>query len=105
MPTRTAAAPTKLCRIATSSGMEVIATRMASSAPITHPIPSAPASTPTTVLSGVTVALSPPGSNSATAVMRTATSMPTMPNRFPCRALSCVDRPRKLRMNSRLAAR
>ena len=104
MPTRTAAAPTKLCRMATSSGMEVIATRMARKAPITQPIPSAPASTPTTVVSGVAAALSP-DSSSATAVMTTATSMPMMPNRFPWRALSWVERPRKLRMNSRLAAR
>ena len=34
MPTSTAAAPTKLCSIATSSGIDVIATRAATNAPI-----------------------------------------------------------------------
>ena len=38
MPTSTAAAPTKLCSIATSSGIAVISTRAASTAPITPPI-------------------------------------------------------------------
>ncbi len=48
MPTRTAAAPTKLCRIATSSGIEVIATRAASVWPMSAPTSSAPKSAPST---------------------------------------------------------
>ena len=45
-PTSTAAAPTKLCRIATSCGIAVICTRAASAAPISPPIASMASSVP-----------------------------------------------------------
>ena len=44
-PTSTAAAPTKLCRIATSCGIEVISTRAASAAPMAPPTASIASST------------------------------------------------------------
>ena len=105
MPTMTAAAPTKLCSIATSSGIDVIATRAATTAPITQPTPSAAPSTPTRVQSGVGMVAKSTGASSASAVTTTATSMPMTPSRFPRRALSWVDRPRRLMMKSRLAIR
>ncbi len=92
MPTSTAAAPTKLWRIATNSGIDVICTRDASSAPIAAPGISAAASSP-----------KPPTSRCA-AVAASAMSMPAIPNRFPRRAVSWCDRPPRLRMNSALAA-
>ncbi len=46
MPTSTAARPTKLCRTATSSGMPVISTRLASTAPMPPPIAMAPIKRP-----------------------------------------------------------
>ena len=45
-PTSTAAAPTKLCRMATSCGIEVISTRAASTAPMAPPTASMPISRP-----------------------------------------------------------
>ncbi len=109
MPTSTAAAPTKLCSIATSSGIDVIATRAARNAPTTQPIPSAAPSTPSAVrLFGATSpppVADAPGSSSATAVTSTAISMPIVPNALPRRALSCVESPRRLKMKSMLAAR
>ncbi len=44
-PTSTAAAPTKLCRMATSCGIEVISTRAAMTAPMAAPTAIAPAIT------------------------------------------------------------
>ena len=72
-PTKTAASPTKLCKTATSSGIEVISTFSASAAPIKPPMPTAAASTPycCTWLMAVT---------------ETASSMPTMPKPLPRRA-------------------
>src|SRR5882724_10704896 len=105
MPTSTAAAPTKLCSMATSSGIEVIATRDARNAPMTQPTPSAPASRPTADSSWPLCAAGLPGSSSATAVIRTASAIPKVPNALPRRAVSWVDSPRRLRMNSMLAAR
>ncbi len=45
-PTSTAAAPTKLCRMATSWGMAVISTRAARTAPMPPPTASMPAISP-----------------------------------------------------------
>src|SRR6185369_16193109 len=92
MPTSTAAKPTKLCSTATSSGMAVIATRDASSAPMPAPIAIAAASKPKL-------------ETWPSAVMATASSMPTMPKALPRRAVVCVLSPPKLRMNSTPATR
>ena len=105
MPTSTAAAPTKLCSIATSSGIDVIATRdgeeRADDAPDAQ---RAGQHADDRRCPARRDALSPDG-RSATAVTTTASSMPRMPKRFPRRALSCVESPRRLRMKSRLATR
>jgi len=92
MPTRTAAAPTKLCKAATSSGMAVICTRFASTAPIRPPTPMASASNAYdwTVPS---------------AVMTRAINMPMKPKVLPRRAEDCALNPPRLKMNSTPAAR
>ena len=77
MPTSTAAAPTKLCKIATNSGIEVMATREATIAPITTPGTTA-----------ATKMLYPDPVTLANAVAPTAITMPMMPYRFPFRAVS-----------------
>src|SRR3954471_9769671 len=105
MPTMTAAAPTKLCSIATSSGIEVIATRAARTPPITQPIASAPPSTPTSDQLGAGIDEKSSGTSSTSAVITTAITMPITPMRFPRCALSCVDSPRRLRMKRMLATR
>ena len=105
MPTSTAAAPTKLCSMATSSGIDVIATRAARKAPIRQPTASAPPSVPTTVQSGVGTLAKSTGTSNASAVITAAISMPMTPRRLPRWAVSWLDSPRKLRMNSRLATR
>ena len=66
-PTSTAAAPTKLCRMATSCGIDVISTRDASTAPIAEPTAMAPAST------------GYPPARGLTAVATAASTMPMMP--------------------------
>ncbi len=92
-PTSTAARPTKLCRMATSCGIDVISTRAASTAPITAPMASVLPSTPYAVT---------PGPNT---VAPTAMSMPMMPSTLPRRAVFCADRPARLRMKSTPAMR
>src|SRR5499427_2729283 len=105
MPTITAAAPTKLCSIATSSGIDVIATRAATKAPMTPPMISPPPRTPSNAPSGVPAVEKSTGTSRASAVIATAISMPMTPKRFPRCAVSCVDSPRRLMMKSRLATR
>ena len=84
-PTRTAAAPTKLCRMATSSGMEVISTRLARTAPITAP-PSIKG------MSNLKFSTCP-----LRKVARMARAIPKIPYRFPFRAVSCLESPPRLK--------
>ena len=92
-PTSTAARPTKLCRIATSCGIEVISTRLATMAPITPPTPSASQSAGWAARPGVS------------AVTSSAIAIPVMPIVLPRRAVVCRDRPARLPMNRSPATR
>lgn len=91
-PTSTAARPTKLCKIATSSGIEVICTRLAKIAPITSP------GTNAAIKTG-----SPP-TFIAAPVATNAITIPMIPYQFPRRAVSCRLRPPRLKINNALAA-
>ena len=94
-PTSTAAAPTKECSIAMSSGMPVISTRRARQMPMLAPIVMA-----TTIATQLNRAASRRASHS---VATSAIAMPIMPRTLPSRAVSCFDRPASERMKSRAA--
>jgi hypothetical protein len=96
-PTRTAATPTKLCRMAISSGISVIATRFARHSPATAP--SAIAARISSVAKGGI-------SRAASATVAiSASAMPAMPKTTPARDVRCCDSPARLRMNSSAATR
>ena len=91
----TAAAPTKLCNIAISSGIPVISTLRAKVMPMRAPI-------------AIATAMMPKASNPADfvashRVAASAIAMPTMPYLLPMTAVSCLDNPARARMNSRPA--
>ena len=94
--TSTAAMPTSEWNAATSSGIEVIGTRRA----ITAPMP--PPSAMPTITS--TQALKPAG-GCAASVVRIAIAMPIMPSVLPRRLVSGLDRPRSAMMNKAPATR
>ena len=76
MPTSTADAPTKLWSMATSSGISVIATRRATTSPIPPPAS-------ITAIKIQRVPVFPVNRVAATAIV-----IPSMPYRFPFRAVS-----------------
>ncbi len=88
--------PTSEWNAATSSGMAVIGTRRAITAPVPPPIaiPSRTSAQPEIPFGG-----------REASVVRMARPMPTMPNRLPLRLVSGLDRPRNARMNNTPAAR
>ena len=88
--------PTSEWKAATSSGIAVIGTRRA----ITAPMPP-PSTRPATTS---TQALVPCGGCEAS-VVTIAIAMPTMPNMLPRRLDSGLERPRSARMNSTPATR
>ena len=88
--------PTSEWNAATSSGIAVIGTRRA----ITAPVPPPSAKPRTTSVQ----APKPPGGCDAS-VVTMAIAMPTMPNRLPCRLVSGLDSPRSARMKSTPATR
>src|ERR1700735_1479030 len=94
--TSTAAMPTSEWNAATSSGIEVIGTRRAITAPM--PPPSAMPSTTSPQ------AAADAGGWAAT-VVSTAIAMPIMPKKLPCRDVAGLDSPRSARMNSTPATR
>jgi hypothetical protein len=87
----TAAIPTSECIAATSSGICVISTRLATVAPMMPPM-----AIPATISHQLWVSVS---------VVATAIAMPTMPNRLPRREDSGEDKPFSARMNSTEAIR
>ena len=92
IPIKTAAKPTKLCKAATSCGMPVISTLLATAAPIAVPIMRR-------------MINSMPGLTSGPArVAIMAIPMPTMPYQTARLALSWLDKPPKARMNKTDAA-
>ena len=88
--------PTSEWNAATSSGIDVIGTRRA----ITAPMPP-PSAMPTTTS---TQAPRPAG-GCAASVVTIAIAMPTMPNRLPSRLDAGLDRPRSARMKRTPATR
>jgi len=96
----TAAAPTKLCSIAMSSGICVISTVRARQVPT-----AAPNTSTSTMSRAVTQTVRSDWSSASTIVATIATPMPTIPRRFPRRAFSCLDRPASERMNRTAATR
>ena len=88
--------PTSEWNAATSSGIEVIGTRRAITAPMPPPMPS-----PTiTRIQEKTLA-----GGCEASVTTIAIAMPTMPNRLPWRLVSGLDSPRSARMNRTPATR
>ncbi len=96
----TAAAPTKLCSIAMSSGIWVISTVRARQVPII-----APTTSTRTMSSAVTQGERCDSLSDRTIVATRATAMPTIPRMFPRRAVSGLDSPARDRMNSTAATR
>ena len=88
--------PTSEWNAATSSGIEVIGTRRAITAPVPPPM-----ARPTTT----SVQAPKPAGGWAASVVSTAIAMPIMPNMLPRRLVSGFDRPRSARMNSTPATR
>src|SRR5579862_5325035 len=94
--TSTAAMPTSEWNAATSSGIEVIGTRRAITAPTPPPIATA----------RITSSQATPSAGGWLAsVVATAIAMPIMPNMLPWRDDAGLDRPRSDRMNSTPATR
>ena len=88
--------PTSEWKAATSSGIDVIGTRRAITAPAPPPIATAT----------MTSAQAPrPAGGCAASVVATAIAMPIMPNRLPRRAVSGFDSPRNARMKRTPATR
>ena len=88
--------PTSEWKAATSSGIEVIGTRRAITAPAPPPMPMP------TITS--TQALNDAGGCDAS-VVTMAMAMPIMPSKLPRRLVSGLDRPRNARMNKTPAMR
>ncbi len=88
--------PTSEWKAATSSGIEVIGTRRAITAPIPPPM-----ATPTTTSTHATG----PAGGCAASVVATAIAMPIMPKRLPCRLVVGCERPRSARMKRTPATR
>ena len=88
--------PTREWKAATSSGIEVIGTRRAITAPM--PPPSAMPATTRTQAVGL-------AGGCAASVVTIAIAMPIMPNRLPRRLVSGLDRPRSAMMNRAPAIR
>src|SRR5210317_2387827 len=86
-PTATAARPTRLCRMATSSGICVIWTRLAAMRPTLPPSTSATINSPKFCVT------------SPNRVATSAIAMPTMPYQLPRLAVSWFDSPPRARMN------
>src|SRR6476659_9127571 len=88
--------PTSEWKAATSSGIEVIGTLRAITAPIPPPM----------AMPRITSTQAMPSAGGWTAsVVATAIAMPIMPNRLPWRDVAGLDRPRSDRMNSTPATR
>ena len=88
--------PTSEWNAATSSGIEVIGTRRAITAPTPPPMPS-----PTiTSIQAKTLA---GGCEASVATM--AIAMPIMPKKLPCRLVAGLESPRSARMNRTPATR
>jgi hypothetical protein len=87
----TAARPTSECIAATSSGICVISTRLATYQPATPPIVSA------RMAYSIRLVIA--------SVVTTAIAIPAMPNRLPRRAVSGWDSPLRARMKKMLATR
>src|SRR3954469_1241478 len=94
--TSTAAMPTSEWKAATSSGIEVIGTRRAITAPTPPPM-AMPRMTSTQA--------TPSAGGWLASVVATAIAMPTMPNRLPWRDDAGLDSPRSDRMNRTPATR
>ena len=88
--------PTSEWNAATSSGIEVIGTRRAMTAPMPPPI----ATPPITSIQAAALA-----GGCAASVVAIAIAMPIMPNRLPWRLVSGLDSPRKAMMNRTPATR
>ena len=88
--------PTSEWKAATSSGIEVIGTRRAITAPIAPPM----ATPRTTRIQPIASA-----GGCAASVMPIAIAMPAMPRKLPCRDDAGLDSPRSERMNSTPASR
>src|SRR3954449_10412822 len=88
--------PTSEWNAATSSGIEVIGTRRAITAPMLPPtaMPRMTSSQPT-----------PSAGGCEASVVATAIAMPAMPKKLPCREEAGLDSPRSDRMNSTPATR
>ena len=87
MPTSTAARPTKLCSIATSSGICVISTTRARHRPM-----AAPTAIATAMKTNVVSACWDRSSTPHTVAMR-ASAIPVTPKALPSLAVSCLERP------------
>src|SRR5215831_6003022 len=88
--------PTSEWKAATNSGIDVIGTRRAITAPI-----AAPMAMPTMTSSQAR----PSAGGWLASVVATAIAMPIMPNRLPRRDVAGLDSPRSERMNSTPATR
>ena len=88
--------PTSEWNAATSSGIAVIGTRRAITAPVPPPI-----ARPRTTSAQAPV----PAGGWYASVVTMAIAMPTMPNRLPCRLVSGFDSPRNARMKRTPATR
>src|SRR6266436_7765240 len=88
--------PTSEWNAATSSGIDVIGTRRAMTAPIEPPM-----ATPRTTSSQPMAS----AGGCAASVVPTAIAMPIMPKKLPCRDDAGLDRPRSDRMNRTPATR
>src|ERR1700760_4633164 len=88
--------PTREWNAATSSGIEVIGTRRAMTAPIPPPI-AMPRITSTQAM--------PSAGGCDASVVATAIAMPIMPKKLPCRLEAGLDNPRSDRMNRTPATR
>ena len=88
--------PTSEWNAATSSGIEVIGTRRAITAPMAPPRP---------IPSNTSIQAPIPPADAAASVVRMAIVMPIMPNRLPCRLEAGLDNPRNARMNRTPATR
>ena len=88
--------PTSEWKAATSSGIEVIGTRRAITAPVPPPIAMPSTTSPQAARSD---------GGCAASVVTIAIAMPIMPNRLPRRLVSGFDSPRSARMNRAPATR
>jgi len=88
--------PTSEWKAATSSGIEVIGTRRAITAPSPPPIATARMTR---------IHATPSAGGWLASVVTTAIAMPIMPNRLPWRDVAGLDSPRSDRMNSTPATR